>query len=238
MAAAKDRPVRLWARETDVVQGIADRRVNERYLPGVALPSSVEATSDLQYSCNVEAILFAAPAQHLRASLEQIRDYFKAETPIMLCAKGIETASGKLVTEILAETIPQAEVAILSGPSFAKDAARGLPTLVVIGAREEIAARLQATLGASPSFRPYVTSDVTGVALGGAAKNVYAIACGMVEGAKLGESARAGLLARSFAELLRLGAAMGARGETLMGLSGLGDLVLKFLVVVLAQRAS
>ncbi len=226
MAAAKGREVRLWAREPEVVQSITDRRVNEIYLPGVELPLGVEATSDLQHSCNVGAILLAAPAQHLRASLEQIREHIKAETPIVLCAKGIETASGKLVTEILSETIPDAEVAILSGPSFAKDAARELPTLVVIGAREEIAARLQATLGTNPNFRPYVTSDVTGVALGGAAKNVYAIACGMVEGAKQGESARAGLLARSFAELLRLGAAMGARGETLMGLSGLGDLVL------------
>ena len=226
MAAAKDRPVRLWAREPDVVQSITERRVNERYLPGIVLPSSVKATSDLHYSCNVDAILLAAPAQHLRASLENMRTHLNAKIPIVLCAKGLETASGKLVTEILAETISEAEGAILSGPSFAKDAARGLPTLVAIGAREEIAARLQATLGASPSFRPYVTNDVTGVALGGAAKNVYAIACGMVDGAKLGESARAGLLARSFAELLRLGAAMGARSETLMGLSGLGDLVL------------
>lgn len=226
MAAAEGRPVRLWAREPDVVQSIIERRVNERYLPDVVLPSSVEAASDLRYCCHVDAILLAAPAQHLRATLENMRAHLNAKIPIVLCAKGLETASGKLITEILAETISEAEAAILSGPSFAKDAARGLPTLVVIGAREDIAARLQATLGASPSFRPYVTSDVTGVALGGAAKNVYAIACGMVDGAKLGESARAGLLARSFAELLRLGAAMGARSETLMGLSGLGDLVL------------
>jgi glycerol-3-phosphate dehydrogenase (NAD(P)+) len=226
MTAAEDRPVRLWARETDVVQSISERRVNERFLPGVVLPASIEATSDLKLACDVDAILLAAPAQHLRASLENMRGFLGAHIPIVLCAKGIETASGKLVTEILAETIPDAEVAILSGPSFAKDAARGLPTLVAIGAREDIAERLQTTLGLHPSFRPYVTSDVTGVALGGAAKNVYAIACGMVEGAKLGESARAGLLARSFAELLRLGAAMDVRSETLMGLSGLGDLVL------------
>ncbi|MEE8438119.1 MAG: NAD(P)H-dependent glycerol-3-phosphate dehydrogenase [Micropepsaceae bacterium] len=226
ITAAKGRPVRLWARETEVVESITDRHVNEMFLAGAPLPLSVEATSDLQYACDVDAILFAVPAQYLRSSFENIRTLLKAKTPIVICAKGIETLSGKLVTEILAETIPEAEVAILSGPSFAKDAVRDLPTLVAIGAREEIAARLQATLGANPSFRPYVTDDVTGVALGGASKNVYAIACGMVEGAKLGESARAGLLARSFAELLRLGAAMGAHAETLMGLSGLGDLVL------------
>jgi glycerol-3-phosphate dehydrogenase (NAD(P)+) len=226
ISAANDRPVRLWAREPEVVASVNDRHVNEMFLPGAALPKSVEATSDLQYACNVDAILFAVPAQHLRASFENLRAHLKAKTPIVLCAKGIETASGQLVTEVLAETIPDAEIAILSGPSFAKDAARDLPTLVAIGAREEIAARLQATLAANPSFRPYVTDDVAGVALGGACKNVYAIACGMVEGAKLGESARAGLLARCFAELLRLGTAMGARSETLMGLSGLGDLVL------------
>jgi glycerol-3-phosphate dehydrogenase (NAD(P)+) len=200
--------------------------VNEVFLPGALLPESIEATSDLALACSADAILCAVPAQHLRASLGEMKNYLKANTPIVLCAKGIETASGKLVTEILAETVPAAQVAILSGPSFAKDAARGLPTLVAIGAREKIAKRLQTTLGENPNFRPYVSTDVTGVALGGAAKNVYAIACGMVEGAKFGESARAGLLARSFAELLRLGAAMGAQSETLMGLSGLGDLVL------------
>ena len=226
LAAAENRPVRRWAREAEVVQSISKRRVNERFLPGVVLPPSIEATSDLGLACDVDAILLAAPAQHLRATLESMRTYLSASIPIVLCAKGIETASGKLVTEILAETVSDAEVAILSGPSFAKDAARGLPTLVVIGARTYVAERLQATLGVHPSLRPYVTNDVTGVALGGAAKNVYAIACGMVEGAKLGESARAGLLARSFAELLRLGDAMDVRGETLMGLSGLGDLVL------------
>jgi glycerol-3-phosphate dehydrogenase (NAD(P)+) len=196
------------------------------FLPGVTLPDCLEATSDLKSAADADAVLLAAPAQHLRATLQELRAHLNPGVPIVLCAKGIETSTGKLVTEILAETIPESEIAILSGPSFAKDAARGLPTLVAIGAREEIALRLQVTLGAAPSFRPYVTDDVSGVALGGAAKNVYAIACGMVEGARMGESARAGLLARSFAELLRLGAAMNVRSETLMGLSGLGDLVL------------
>src|SRR5262249_3560055 len=130
-----------------------------------------------------------------------------------------------LLTEILREIAPEADPAILSGPSFARDVARQLPTAVTIAARETIAARLQSTLGQA-WFRPYVSEDLTGVALGGAAKNVYAIACGMVEGAGFGESARAAVISRGFAELMRLGAALGAKSETLMGLSGLGDLVL------------
>ena len=226
VAAFGGREVRLWAREAEVAASINARHVNELFLPGIALPTSLKAVFSLGEAADAEAILLAAPAQHLRATLEQLRGLLRPKTPIVLCAKGIEAATGKLVTEILAETVEEAEIAILSGPSFAKDAARGLPTLVAIGAREEIALRLQASLGAAPNFRPYVTDDIAGVALGGAAKNVYAIACGMVEGARMGESARAGLLARSFAELLRLGSAMDVRSETLMGLSGLGDLVL------------
>lgn len=226
IAGFAGRPVTLWAREAEVVASIAARHLNDMFLPGAVLPDNLSATSDLKQAAEAEAILLAAPAQHLRSTLEALRTHLRPHVPIVLCAKGIETSTGKLVTEILSETIPESEVAILSGPSFAKDAARGLPTLVAIGAREDIAVRLQVTLGDAPNFRPYVTDDVTGVALGGAAKNVYAIACGMVEGARLGESARAGLLARSFAELLRLGAAMNVRSETLMGLSGLGDLVL------------
>lgn len=226
IAAAGGRKIIVWAREAEVVASINGAHVNALYLPGVTLPNCLEATSDLTGAAAADAILLAAPAQHLRATLQELQAHLNPGVPIVLCAKGIETSTGKLVTEILAETIAEAEIAILSGPSFAKDAARGLPTLVAIGAREDIALRLQVTLGAAPSFRPYITDDVSGVALGGAAKNVYAIACGMVEGARMGESARAGLLARSFAELLRLGAAMNVRSETLMGLSGLGDLVL------------
>jgi glycerol-3-phosphate dehydrogenase (NAD(P)+) len=143
----------------------------------------------------------------------------------MLCAKGIERDTGKLLTEILIDVTPRAQPAILSGPSFARDVAKGLPTAVTIAARLDIAKRLQSTLGHA-QFRPYASDDLVGVALGGAAKNVYAIGCGVADGLGLGESARAALLARSFAELTRLGQALGARAETLVGLSGLGDLVL------------
>jgi glycerol-3-phosphate dehydrogenase (NAD(P)+) len=165
------------------------------------------------------------PAQVLHAFADGLRPHLTQGQPLVICAKGIEKDSGKLVTEVAAESLPGAALAILSGPSFARDVARGLPTAVTIAAKGELASQLQAALG-SPAFRPYASDDLTGVALGGAAKNVYAIACGVVEGMGLGENARAALLARSFAELTRLGEHLGAKRETLMGLSGLGDLVL------------
>lgn len=226
VAAASGREVLLWAREPDVVQAIETKGENTVFLPGPKLPDAIRPTSDLAGTCGADAVLLVAPAQHLRESLASIAACLSPGTPVVICAKGIETGSGKLLTEVLAETAPAAEPAMLSGPSFARDVARGLPTVVAIAAKHDVAVRLQVTLGEAPGFRPYVSEDLTGVALGGAAKNVYAIACGMVEGAGFGESARAGLLARGFAELLRLGAAMGVRPETLMGLSGLGDLVL------------
>ena len=223
--AQAGRSVVLWAREPDVVQQIKTSGENGTFLPGVRLPKSVAATGDIAAAAKADALLIVVPAQHLRVSLKSIKPHVAARTPLALCAKGIERASGKLLTEILREEIADCEPAILSGPSFAKDVARGLPTAVTIAARMDIAQRFQATLGHA-TFRPYASDDVTGVALGGAAKNVYAIACGIVDGMGLGESARAALLARSFAELTRLGQALGARPETLMGLSGLGDLVL------------
>jgi glycerol-3-phosphate dehydrogenase (NAD(P)+) len=209
-----------------VLGTLQSRHENEKYLPGVRLPDEVVATSDLNRVLAADAVLVAVPAQRLRAALGSLSSAVRPAVPLVLCAKGIERGSGKLVTEILQETAPQASGAVLSGPSFAADVARGKPTAVVIGAQDPaIAGRLQATLSTA-SFRPYASQDVTGVALGGAAKNVYAIACGIVDGLGLGESARAALLARSFAELMRFGETLGARRETLMGLSGLGDLVL------------
>ncbi|HSS15151.1 MAG TPA: NAD(P)H-dependent glycerol-3-phosphate dehydrogenase, partial [Rhizomicrobium sp.] len=156
---------------------------------------------------------------------EKLKPHLAKDQPIVICAKGIEQGSGKLVTEVAAECLPGTPLAVLSGPSFARDVARGLPTALTIAASNGLASELQTALG-SATFRPYASDDMTGVALGGAAKNVYAIACGVVEGMGLGENARAALLARSFAELARLGESLGAKRETLMGLSGLGDLVL------------
>jgi len=225
VAANAGRRVMLWAREADVVESVNKSHENRRFLPGITLPSSVAAVADLAQCAGADIMLVVAPAQHLRATLQNLRRPMKRGTPVVVCGKGIEEKTGALLSEVLMETLPEAEPAMLSGPSFARDVARGFPTAVTVAARGPVAARLQATLGGA-SFRPYATEDITGVALGGAAKNVYAIGCGMVEGAGLGENARAALLARSFAELMRLGVRLGAKGETLMGLSGLGDLVL------------
>lgn len=225
MAAEAGRRVTLWARETDVLESIRTTKENARFLPNVPLPNAIVVTGDLAEATSCDALLVAAPAQHLRETLQSIAPHLRAGVPLTLCAKGIERGTGKLLTEVLSECAPSATPAILSGPSFARDVARHMPTAITIAARMDIAQRLQAALGHG-TFRPYASDDLIGVALGGAAKNVYAIACGIVDGLGLGESARAALLARSFAELCRLGEALGARTETLMGLSGLGDLVL------------
>ena len=225
VAASAGRQVSLWAREPEVVESITTKHENALFLSGVKLPIALKATGNIAEAANAEALLLVVPAQHLRSTLANIIPHIRKGTPLVLCAKGIEKGTGKLLTEILRETAPDAEPAILSGPSFAIDVARGLPTAVTVAAKKDVAARLQATLSHG-TFRVYASDDVTGVALGGAAKNVYAIACGIVEGMGLGESARAAFLARGFAELTRLGEKLGARSETLMGLSGLGDLVL------------
>ena len=224
-AAKAGRDVTLWAMESDVIDSIARTRVNDRFLPGMVLPDQIKATNSLETAARAETVLAVVPAQYLRETLARLSPFVASETPLVLCAKGIERASGLLLTEVLAQALPTVQPAILSGPSFARDVVRGLPTAVTIAARIDIAKRLQATLG-HRQFRPYVTDDLVAVALGGAAKNVYAIGCGIADGLGLGESARAALLARSFAELSRLGVAMGGRSETFMGLSGLGDLVL------------
>lgn len=224
-AAGNASKVLLWAREDEVVESIRTAQENRLFLPGVGLPEGIEATGELSRIAEADALLAVTPAQHMRTTLGAMRAFLKPGTPVVICAKGIENGTGLLLNEVLDAVLPDAAPAILSGPSFARDVARGLPTAITIAARESIAVRLQASLGLA-WFRPYVSEDVLGVALGGAAKNVYAIACGMVDGAGFGESARAATISRGFAELLRLGAALGARRETLMGLSGFGDLVL------------
>jgi glycerol-3-phosphate dehydrogenase (NAD(P)+) len=223
-ALAAERDTILWVREKDVLEEIKSTQHN-RFLPDVAMPKTLQVTGDLAEAAKADAILLVVPAQVLKEFVAGLAPHLAPGTPLVICAKGIEKDSGRLLTEVMHEAEPAATVAILSGPSFARDVARGLPTAVTIAAQIDVAERLQASLG-TLAFRPYASDDVTGVALGGAAKNVYAIACGVVEGLGLGENARAALLARGFAELTRLGEALGARTETLMGLSGLGDLVL------------
>ena len=218
------RKTSLWVREEDVLASLKAGKPN-RFLPDAAIPKDLAVTGDLAQACQADALLLVVPAQVLHPFAEALRTHLKPGQPVVICAKGIEKNSGRLVTEVAAEALPGTPLAILSGPSFARDVAMGLPTAVTIAAPDGLSEGLQLALG-SPTFRPYASDDLTGVALGGAAKNVYAIACGVVEGMKLGENARAALLARSFAELSRLGESLGAKRETLMGLSGLGDLVL------------
>jgi glycerol-3-phosphate dehydrogenase (NAD(P)+) len=187
--------VTLWAREPDVVKSLRNNRENRQFLKGIAIPERIEATDDLARACEADALLLVSPAQHVRSMLLALKRHVPAPVPVVLCAKGVELKTGLLLPEVLAEVLPGAVAGILSGPSFARDVASGLPTAVTIAAPETVAMRLASTLGRA-GFRPYVSEDVVGVALGGAAKNVYAIACGMVQGAGLGESARAATMSR------------------------------------------
>jgi glycerol-3-phosphate dehydrogenase (NAD(P)+) len=216
----------MWAREPDVVAEIAATRTNTGFLPGVALDPGLQATADLAAVAARDIVLMVAPAQHVRAMGSALAPHLAPGRPVVICAKGLEQATGKPLAQVLAEALPQAIPAVLSGPSFAADVARGLPTALTLACTDDtLGARLAETLGSRP-FRIYRSTDLVGVQLGGAVKNVLAIAAGIVEGRQLGASAHAALVARGFAEMRRLGEALGARPETLMGLSGLGDLLL------------
>jgi len=216
----------LWALEEEVARAINERRENAAYLPGVRLPEALRATARLEATGGRDAYVFVVPAQHARAVLQRLRDVAPLSAPLALCSKGVERSTGKMLTEVLAEVWPEAEPAVLSGPSFARDVAEGLPTAVTLASSDAaIGARWMATI-AAPHFRPYLSDDLVGAELGGAVKNVLAIAAGAVIGRGLGDSARAALIARGFAEFTRLGVARGARQETMVGLSGLGDLIL------------
>lgn len=226
IAAAGGREVTLWAFEPDVVAAINATHENPLYLPGHRLDPAIRAVTDARDLAGLDAILAVTPAQHLRATLRRIAGDLPERAPIVLCAKGIEQGSLALMTDVLAQEVPQARAAVLSGPGFARDVVRGLPTATTIACPDAaLGAALVEALG-RPTFRPYLTDDLIGAEIGGAVKNVVAIACGIAEGRKLGDGARAALITRGFAELSRLGLAMGARQETLSGLCGLGDLVL------------
>ena len=218
--------VTLWALESEVVASINLRRRNPLFLPDVELDSGVAATTDMADLAGVDLILAVTPAQHLRSGLSLYAEYAAPGVPVLLCAKGIEAGSLKLMTQVLAETVPQARPAVLSGPSFAGEVARGLPTAVTLAAGDISLAETLAHRIASPTFRPYVADDMIGAEAGGAVKNVLAIACGIVEGRGLGRSAHAALITRGFAEMTRLAVALGGEAETVAGLCGLGDLVL------------
>jgi glycerol-3-phosphate dehydrogenase (NAD(P)+) len=220
------REVRLWVREAEVATEINSSHTNAAFLPGVALDPRLEATTELADIATRDVVLMVAPAQHVRAVAGALAPHLPQGKPVVLCAKGLEQATGKLLGEVLGETIPQAQQAVLSGPSFAADVARGLPAALTLAIADEALGETLATALGSRALRIYWSSDTIGVQLGGAVKNVLAIAAGIVDGKGLGASAHAALVTRGFAELRRFGEALGARPETLMGLSGLGDLLL------------
>jgi glycerol-3-phosphate dehydrogenase (NAD(P)+) len=225
VAARAGREVILCARSAEIAKTIAATRSNPK-LPGVTLHASIHMTDDMARAAASDVVLIATPAQDLRAATSALAPHLTDGTPLVACAKGIERGTHKFMTEVIAESAPKARASILSGPGFADDVARGLPTAVTLAASdEELAKNLVQALG-SATFRPYHTTDVRGVEIGGAAKNVLAIAAGIAVGKKLGASAQAALTTRGFSELARLGRALGARSETLVGLSGLGDLIL------------
>ncbi len=225
VAARAGRDVVLYARQPERAAEIAATRANPK-LAGARLDASVAVTSDIARAAAADMILLATPAQNLREAITALAPHLSKATPVVACAKGIERGTHQFMTEVIAETARDAIPAILSGPSFAQDVARGLPTAVTLAAKDEaLAVALVQALGSS-TFRPYHTTDVRGVEIGGAAKNVLAIAAGIVVGRQLGASAQAALTTRGFSELARLGRACGARSETMAGLSGLGDLIL------------
>ncbi|HRK25143.1 MAG TPA: NAD(P)H-dependent glycerol-3-phosphate dehydrogenase, partial [Beijerinckiaceae bacterium] len=226
VAARAGRPVLLYGRDAGVIDEIRRHRTHSRALPGLTLPDGIAATDDLAQAASAAVLILAVPTQALRAAATSLAPHVARGVPVIAAAKGIELATGRFVTDILGEVLADAESAILSGPSFAADIVSGLPTAVTLAAHDGRRAEQLAAAVSGPAFRIYHSDDVIGVAVGGAAKNVLAIAAGIVIGAGLGESARAALIARGFAELGRLATALGARRETLMGLSGLGDLVL------------
>ena len=221
------RDVVLWARDADVVASINQRHENARRLPGVTLDARLKATGNLADLAGCNAWVFAAPAQHARELYRKLKEVAKdSRAPIIIAAKGIEQKTSSLMAAVAAAELPMHPVAIISGPSFAVEVARGLPTALTLAASDGKLGEALLQAMASPAFRLYLTDDVQGVQIGGAVKNVLAIACGIVTGRNMGENARAALLTRGLAELVRLGVATGARAETMMGLSGLGDLVL------------
>jgi glycerol-3-phosphate dehydrogenase (NAD(P)+) len=224
-AARAGRSVSLWENDAANADNLARNR-ESRFLPGVKLDDAVALTRDLAEAARADAMLLVVPAQVVRPVVTALAPHLKEGMPLVVCAKGIEHGTHKFMSEIVTDCAPKAVPAILSGPSFAADVARGLPTAVTIAATDKTVAQTLAAAMSSAAFRPYHSTDLRGVELGGAAKNVLAIAAGIVSGRGLGASALAALITRGFAELARFGRAFGAKTETMTGLSGLGDLIL------------
>ncbi len=220
------RDVLLWARESDVVASINVHHENTTYLPNIKLHENLKATDNIHEAAKRDIVLLVCPAQHMRTTLQTIKDDLSHGNTLVLCSKGIELDSGKLLSTLCEEELPDTPIAVLTGPTFAREVASAMPAAATIGVKDEdLGKELQAALGVK-GFRPYISTDIIGVQLGGAIKNVIAIACGIVTGRQLGDSARAALLTRGVAEIARLGVAMGAEKETLLGMCGIGDLML------------
>ena len=227
VAARAGAEVTLWARDPAIVAGINERHENPVYLPGIALDRAITATSELELALNgADAALLVVPAQFMRGVLGLLQPLLPGGLPLLLCSKGIETESLRTMSELVADILPDSPVAVLSGPSFAGEVARDLPTAVTIASRDAALAEAFTMALGTARFRPYRSPDLLGAEIGGAVKNVLAIACGIVEGCGLGDNARAALITRGLSEMIRLGSAKGAAAETFRGLSGLGDLVL------------
>ncbi len=216
----------LWGRDPEIVHWVNERHENPRYLPGIRLDPAIVATSDLCRAVTAEALVLAVPAQAMRALLLRLRELIAHRASLLFCAKGIEIGTLELMSEIGREVFADGRFAVLSGPSFAAEVARDLPTAVVIASADDTFAQGFVTALGSSRFRPYLSTDLVGVELGGAVKNVLAIGCGVVAGRGFGDNARAAIITRGLAEMVRLGLAKGARAETFSGLSGLGDIVL------------
>ena len=224
MVASDGSDVLLWAREAALVEEINSSRTNATYLPSARLTESIRATDDLAEMAKLDVLLVVTPAQHMGSVLEAMPTH---PQDLILCSKGIEAGTGRLMNQVARDTAPGSDIAVLSGPTFAHEVAAGLPAAVTLacGGRQAQWTRISPAI-ARQTFRPYYSDDVTGAEIGGAVKNVLAIACGVVDGLQLGQNARAALIARGYAEMLRFGEEKGAKAETLTGLCGLGDLVL------------
>tara|TARA_R110000764_G_scaffold14891_11_gene42568 strand:- start:43761 stop:44771 length:1011 start_codon:yes stop_codon:yes gene_type:complete len=226
MLCREGQEVILWCLEAEVAEAINTGHENTVFLPGVPLKPALRATTSLADLYDQDALFAVAPAQHTRKTLAALKDHIRPGTPVVLCSKGIELSTGKFMTEVLADELPEASPAVMSGPSFAIDVAKGLPTAVTLAVKDDAIGSELIQAISTPTFRPYLSGDLLGAEIGGAVKNVLAIACGIALGKGLGRSAHAALIARGSAEMTRLALALGAERETMSGLSGLGDLVL------------
>lgn len=224
--ATGGREVRLWAREPDVADAISQKRENTVFLPGIQLHENIEGTDSLTRASDRDVILLCVPAQHLRATLLSMKREIKEHHTLVICSKGIEIESGLLLSDVTTEILPDMPLAVLTGPTFASEIGRGLPSAVTVACTDKDIGADLVELLSSKALRAYQTDDIKGAQIGGAVKNVIAIAAGVIIGRGLGESARAALVTRGLAEMGRLAAAMGAKKETLMGMCGMGDMLL------------